>query len=115
MEMKIIDERKLFNRNFKIYGTIDEPLFLAKDIANMIEYSDGNVSHMCSMVDGSEIRKIFCSILSTKPAESIGEANRLFLTLTSTPRYFSVSGRISSSTCLERTILIVFFFSKQTV
>ena len=36
MEMKIIDERELFNRNFKIYGTIDEPLFLAKDIAEMI-------------------------------------------------------------------------------
>ena len=80
MEMKIIDERELFDRSFKIYGTIDESLFLAKDIANMIEYSDGNVSHMCSMVDGSEIRKIFCSILSTKPEESIGEANRLFLT-----------------------------------
>lgn len=36
--MKIIDERELFNRSFKIYGTIDEPLFLAKDIAEMIEY-----------------------------------------------------------------------------
>ena len=26
MEMKIIDERELCNRNFKIYGTVDEPL-----------------------------------------------------------------------------------------
>jgi prophage antirepressor-like protein len=80
MEMKIIDERELFDRNFKIYGTVDEPLFLAKNIADLIEYSEGNVSHMCSMVDESEIRKIFCSILSTKPMESMGEANRLFLT-----------------------------------
>ena len=80
MEMKIIDERELFSRNFKIYGTVDEPLFLAKDICDLIEYSDGNASHMCSMVDESEIRKIFCSILGTKPTESMGEANRLFLT-----------------------------------
>ena len=41
MEMKIIDERELFNRNFKIYGTVDEPLFLSKNIADLIEYSEG--------------------------------------------------------------------------
>ena len=52
MEMKIIDERELFNRNFKIYGTIDEPLFLAKDVASMIENS--NVSQMISNIDEYE-------------------------------------------------------------
>ena len=52
MEMKIIDERELFNRSFKIYGTIDEPLFLAKDVASMIENS--NVSQMISNIDECE-------------------------------------------------------------
>ena len=52
MEMKIIDERELFNRNFKIYGTVDEPLFLAKDIAEMIGHSDP--STMMRMVDEEE-------------------------------------------------------------
>ena len=81
MEMKIIDERKLFNRSFKIYGTIDEPLFLAKDIANMIEYSDGNPSSMCALIDKEEIKKVFCSIINRKnPVESMGETNRLFVT-----------------------------------
>ena len=52
MEMKIIDERELFNRNFKIYGTVEEPLFLAKDIAEMIGHSDP--STMMRMVDEEE-------------------------------------------------------------
>ena len=52
MEMKVIDERELFNRNFKIYGTVDEPLFLAKDIAEMIGHSDP--STMMRMVDEEE-------------------------------------------------------------
>ena len=81
MEMKIIDERKLFNRSFKIYGTVDEPLFLAKDIANMIEYSDGNPSSMCALIDKEEIKKVFCNIINRKnPVESMGETNRLFVT-----------------------------------
>ena len=54
MEMKIIDERKLFNRNFKIYGTIDEPLFLAKNIAEMIEYDLDKVGQMLNTIDEDE-------------------------------------------------------------
>ena len=54
MEMKIIDERKLFNRNFKIYGTVDEPLFLAKNIAEMIEYDLTSVNKMLKLVDEEE-------------------------------------------------------------
>ena len=81
MEMKIIDERELFNRNFKIYGTVDEPLFLAKDICDLIEYSDGNPSSMCALIDKEEVKKIFCNIVNRKnPIESMGETNRLFVT-----------------------------------
>ena len=54
MEMKIIDERELFNRNFKIYGTVDEPLFLAKNIAEMIEYDLTSVNKMLKLVDEEE-------------------------------------------------------------
>lgn len=81
MEMRIIDERELFNRNFKIYGTVDEPLFLAKDICDLIEYSDGNPSSMCALIDKEEVKKIFCNIVNRKnPIESMGETNRLFVT-----------------------------------
>ena len=71
MEMKIIDERKLFDRSFKIYGTIDEPLFLAKDICDLIEYSDGNPSSMCALIDKEEVKKIFCNIVSSRRFNTI--------------------------------------------
>ena len=54
MEMKIIDERELFNRSFKIYGTVDEPLFLAKNIAEIIEYDLTSVNKMLKLVDEEE-------------------------------------------------------------
>ena len=37
--LKIIDERELFGKEFRIYGTWENPLFLAKDVANWIEHS----------------------------------------------------------------------------
>lgn len=37
--MKVIYEQELFNNTFKIYGTKEDPLFLAKDVAEWIDYS----------------------------------------------------------------------------
>lgn len=31
-ELKLLDERELLGRQFKIYGDLENPLFLAKDI-----------------------------------------------------------------------------------
>lgn len=39
-------------KNFRIYGTKENPLFLAKDVANWIEHSD--VSTMLRKVDEDE-------------------------------------------------------------
>lgn len=50
--LKVIDEREILGKNVKIYGTIDEPLFLAKDVANWIEHSD--VSTMLRKIDEEE-------------------------------------------------------------
>lgn len=33
--LEIIDERILLNKNFRIYGTFESPLFLAKYVAEM--------------------------------------------------------------------------------
>lgn len=51
-ELQIVDEREVLGRDFKIYGTVDEPLFLAKDVANWIE--NKNVSQMLNVVDNDE-------------------------------------------------------------
>lgn len=56
-ELKIIDERKILEKDFKIYGTVEEPLFLAKDVANWIEHSD--VSTMIRNIDDEEKVKRF--------------------------------------------------------
>jgi len=70
MEKKvaIIDERKVLGKEFRMYGTFDEPLFLAKDVAEWIDYSKtGNgaydVSKMLKTVDEDEklVRTIFVS------------------------------------------------------
>lgn len=51
-ELQVIDERELFGKQFRIYGTAENPLFLAKDVANWIEHSD--VSTMVRKVDEDE-------------------------------------------------------------
>jgi Prophage antirepressor len=45
-ELKVIDERTVLGKNFRIFGTFDDPLFLAKDVAEWIEHS--NTSKMIS-------------------------------------------------------------------
>lgn len=48
----VIDEREVLGKEFKIYGDIENPLFLAKDVANWIEHSNSRV--MLNTVDESE-------------------------------------------------------------
>lgn len=38
-EMKVIHEQEILGRTFRVYGTKEEPLMLAKDVAEWIDYS----------------------------------------------------------------------------
>ncbi len=51
MEVKTVH---ILNSNFNMYGTIDKPIFLAQDIAEMIEYSLDKVDQMLANVDDDE-------------------------------------------------------------
>ena len=51
-ELIIINEQEVLGKQFKIYGTFEEPLFLAKDVAEWIEHSDR--SKMLRNVDEDE-------------------------------------------------------------
>ena len=51
-EIKVIDERVVLGKHFRVYGDIENPLFLAKDVAEWIEHS--NVTHMVKNVDEDE-------------------------------------------------------------
>ena len=50
--IKVIVEQNVLGKEFHIYGTIEEPLFLAKDVAKWIEHSD--VHKMLQSVDDDE-------------------------------------------------------------
>ena len=53
-EVILLDEREILGKEFKVYGTVDEPLFLAKDVAEWIEYDINKVGQMLKTLDKSE-------------------------------------------------------------
>ena len=63
-ELQIIEQREVLGKDFKVYGDFDNPLFLAKDVAEWIEYAfkdsrqvHRDVSKMLSTVDDEEKTK----------------------------------------------------------
>ena len=54
MELQIIAEQTLFGKEFKVYGTAEEPLFLAKNVAELIDYDKNKVGQMLITVDEEE-------------------------------------------------------------
>jgi prophage antirepressor-like protein len=59
--LQVLDERKVLHKDFTIYGTPEEPLFLAKDVAEWIDHS--NPTEMLRSVDEDE--KLVSTILSS--------------------------------------------------
>jgi prophage antirepressor-like protein len=53
-ELTTIHEQEVLGKVFKIYGDVDNPLFLAKDVAEWIEYSTDKVGQMLKTVDDDE-------------------------------------------------------------
>lgn len=54
--LEILSQTKVLEKDFTVYGTAEEPLFLAKDVAAMIEHS--NVTKMLESIDDDEKVKI---------------------------------------------------------
>lgn len=63
MELQVIKEQEVLGKQFKMYGTVDEPLFLAKDVANWIEHS--SITMMLKHIDEDEKVKV-------RPKQSLG-------------------------------------------
>lgn len=53
-ELMIIDERAVFEKNFRVYGDFENPLFLARDVAEWIEYDKEKVGQMLNTIDNDE-------------------------------------------------------------
>ena len=71
-ELQLLETREVFGKELNIYGTAEEPLFLAKDVANWIEHSD--VSMMIRKIDEDE------KVSFTNPNNVCGGQNAWFLT-----------------------------------
>lgn len=58
-ELKVIEQRKVLGVDFRIYGDVENPLFLAKDVAEWIEHSNSRV--MLDSVDENEkvVRNVY--------------------------------------------------------
>ncbi len=55
-EIEIISKSTLLGKEIDVYGTIEEPLFKAKDVADWLELT--NVSDMVSRIDNEEVAKL---------------------------------------------------------
>lgn len=57
LAMQVLTSKEVLGKDFKVYGTIENPLFLAKDVAEWLEHS--NVSEMINRVDTEERYKYY--------------------------------------------------------
>lgn len=55
MKLQVIDKREILEQEVTTYGDLENPLFLAKDVANWIEHTD--LSRMVNLVDEEEKMK----------------------------------------------------------
>ncbi|MES9666786.1 hypothetical protein COK06_12480 [Bacillus cereus] len=71
--LQVVHQQDVLGQPFKVYGTVEEPLFLAKDVAEWIEYRQDKVGQMVNTVDEDEV--------VTSPIQYSGQVrNMYFLT-----------------------------------
>ena len=52
--IQVLKQTELLGHQFTVYGTAENPLFLTKEIADIIEYSASNSSKLTNLVDKDE-------------------------------------------------------------
>lgn len=65
--MKILDKREILGKEVTTFGSLENPLFLAKDVANWIQHNQ--VSRMIGLVDKEE--KLKCLISTSGQAREM--------------------------------------------
>lgn len=69
--LTVIQETEILGKDIKMYNNIESPLFLAKDVAEWIDYSVSNVSKMLKSVDDDEkTTRKFCTSGSNYQTEA---------------------------------------------
>lgn len=58
--IQVLSETELLGHKFTVYGTAENPLFLAKEVAEVLNYSESNSSKLTNLVESDEkVRNIF--------------------------------------------------------
>ena len=60
-DLEIIGQREILGKDCKIYGDIDTPLFLAKEVAEWIDYDVTSVNKLVALVEETEKSSEECS------------------------------------------------------
>ena len=69
--LTVIQETEILGKKIQMYNSIEYPLFLAKDVAEWIDYSVSNVSKMLKSVDEDEkTTRKFCTSGSNYQTEA---------------------------------------------
>ena len=71
--LMIINEQEVLGKQFRVYGTFEEPLFLAADVKNWIEHS--NITKMLNSVDDDEKVKRLCDLTISSATEECDLTN----------------------------------------
>ena len=66
-EIQVLKQTELLGRRLTVYGTMQEPLFLAKDISEWLEHT--NTAMMLKMIDDDEKNKDLRHL--TQPKQSL--------------------------------------------
>lgn len=53
-QLQVVGQTTILDKSVNVFGTFEEPLFLAKEVAEWIEYSESNVSKLVQIVDDGE-------------------------------------------------------------
>lgn len=54
MEIKVVGEVRFMNHILKVYRDLDEPLFKAADVADLVGYGEGNVWNLVRLCEEDE-------------------------------------------------------------
>jgi anti-repressor protein len=58
MNLQVLNQKEVLGKQFVIYGDMEQPLFLAKDVAEWIDYDLSSVNKLVNQVDDDEkVRK----------------------------------------------------------
>lgn len=58
MDVKIVGEIRFQTKVIPVYGDLDAPLFKAADIADLVEYGEGNVWNLIRLCEADEYLKL---------------------------------------------------------